>query len=131
VDRDPSPTVRCAHDGYHRLPGRPEHERRWTFAGRTLVVEDRVGGRFRTAEARYHLHPDVRIEEAGSIASGTELALLLPGGGRAHVRAAAGGVRVEPATWHPRFGESVPTRCLVVPLVDARARIEISWEQTA
>ena len=53
--------VRCAHDGYTRLPGAPVHERRWLLEEGSLRVIDTVSGRFGTAEARFHFHPDVTL----------------------------------------------------------------------
>ena len=36
-----------------------EHERRWLLSERSLEIEDRLGGSFSSAEAMFHLHPDV------------------------------------------------------------------------
>ena len=63
IDRDEEPEVCCSHDGYERLPGRPQHMRRWSFGPHRLSVEDRISGTFGDAEARFHLHPSVRLEQ--------------------------------------------------------------------
>lgn len=116
--------VSCAHDGYRRLPGRPTHRRTWTFRGGQLRVDDTVTGQFGRAEARFHLHPDVRARLDFAGANGV---IALPGGRTIEVAVEQGAARLEPATYHPRFGVSLPTQCLVVSLVDGRSAIRIDW----
>lgn len=120
--------VRCAHDGYGRLPGRPMHERRWTFDASGLTVDDRVTGRFAQAEARFHLHPDVVVPQTVALADGlAHCALRLAGGQSVRIAVEAARMWIEPAHWHPRFGADVPNFCVVVALRDGRARTRIDW----
>lgn len=120
--------VSCAHDGYRRLPGKPEHLRRWVFDHNAVVVEDRVSGRFSVAHARFHLHPSIRIDDARTdVAGGEPLTLRLPEGRVARFTAESHAVRVEPAMWHPEFGRSEPTVCLVVAFADGVCRARIDW----
>jgi hypothetical protein len=121
--------VRCAHDGYRRLPGDVEHTREWSFPDRGITIDDRVTGSFEHAEARFHLHPLVVIDEATpGIHPATSLALRLPRGQRVHVTVEAGRLEVVPATWHPEFGRDVPNRCLVTRLERGKSRVHIAWE---
>lgn len=121
-------TVRCGHDGYRRLPGRPAHERHWTFDRSTLTIDDRISGRFERAEARLHLHPHVTIDPSARVADGTsELVLRLPRGQRLRFSVQQGRLQVEPSTWHPEFGREVPNLCLVVRLDNALSRIHLDW----
>jgi uncharacterized heparinase superfamily protein len=57
--------VRCAHDGYHFLPGRVEHRRTWTRQRRGLDVRDSVIPAS-PAVARFHLAPGLIAVEGGS-----------------------------------------------------------------
>ncbi len=116
--------VRCAHDGYTRLPGAPVHERRWLLEEGSLRVIDTVSGRFGTAEARFHFHPDVTLGCGDDPARGT---VRLLEGRVLHWQAEAGAARIEAATWHPRFGVSLPNVCLVVRLVGGESRFLLSW----
>jgi uncharacterized heparinase superfamily protein len=62
-------TVAASHDGFRRLPGRPDHRRRWLLAGSGLQVDDLVTGRGRhLVVVRWHLAP------------GSELRLIAGGG---------------------------------------------------
>ena len=95
----------ASHDGYHRLPGRVMHQRRWQLMPGKLEVVDQLVGSFRQAEARYLFAP------------GESLVWQIEGGE----------ARVEPATWHPRFGQALETRRLVVRFTEPRCRVVFSW----
>lgn len=117
-------TISCGHDGYRRLPGKPIHRRTWRLEKRRLLVEDRVEGQFREAEARYILHPDVacRLAEEGASATLWIDNLLI------QAKFEGGHARMEAVSYHPQFGLQVPTRCLVLPLnADVPARMELTW----
>lgn len=96
----------AAHDGYRRLPGRVIHRRQWTLRDGSLRVCDSLAGRFGAAEARFMLAP------------GAELRWTVEGGQAA----------VEPASWHPRFGESLATRVLVVRFHGPTCDVVFTWD---
>ena len=52
--------VSCGHDGYKRLRGRVLHTRTWHLSDAQMTVTDRLTGRYGSAIARIHLHPDVQ-----------------------------------------------------------------------
>lgn len=123
VDDGPPPRVRCAHDGYRRLPGHPVHHREWTLELSSFVIADRIAGRAANAQARFHLHPDVAVT-----AKDGGVALTLPRGESVTLAVERGRCRVEDASWHPRFGADLPTRCVVVELEPNGALTRISWQ---
>jgi uncharacterized heparinase superfamily protein len=127
VSSGPPVVIRCAHDGYRRLPGRPVHAREWLFGPGSLTVVDRLEGVFRQAQARFHLHPDVAV----SATSDTEADVVLPGGRTVRVSVQGGAVRLEQATWRPEFGRSVPNQCLVVEMAGSWLRSEFRWDAPA
>ena len=114
-------TVRCSHDGYTRLAGKPVHTREWLYCKSSVSISDWVAGRFETAEARYHLHPDWDYELVGNT-------LLCRLEGRvANLWITTGSSRLETSTYHPKFGSRIDSRVLVVMLSDGCAEVEISW----
>jgi uncharacterized heparinase superfamily protein len=115
--------ITCSHDGYRRLPGRPDHRREWRFQAMGLKVSDQVDGQFGHAEARYHFHPDVHVEPEGS----QTLRLKLPDGQVVRLSALHGRLRVEPSQYASAFGEVRETVCAVVDLQDAQARVAFDW----
>ena len=116
--------VACSHDGYRRLRGRPVHRRQWTIDDRSLLVEDDVSNPQASAQARFHIHPDVQIEPGGEAHEGR---LRLPSGQRVRWIAETGRPAIEPSTWHPRFGAAIPNHCLVVALDGGRSRLRLQW----
>jgi len=111
--------VRCSHDGYLRLPGRVLHTRSWTLAQGALLVRDELTGRFAAAEAALHLHPSVRVLDPHHLA--------LPGGRGLGLVASGAAPRLEAATWHPRFGASLPTTRVALPLDGASLTTLLRW----
>ena len=117
-----------AHDGYHRLPGRPAHHRQWRLSPGALDVDDWLTGAMPAedtpaAEARFHLHPGIAIRLDGPDCGTCHLAA----GQVAHWRAGGGPVRLDTTSWHPAFGVSRANRCLVVPLHRGRASFQLRW----
>lgn len=124
--------IRCAHDGYRHLPGRPEHLRVWSFADNGITVEDNVSGRVGRAEARFHLHPDVAIGDTIEHPDkSSSVRLRLPHGQIVRVHLEAGALTVVPSTWHPEFGREVTNRAIVVLLDGARSRVRVAWGSDA
>lgn len=55
-------TWRCAHDGYARLPGRPQHQRKWSLDARGLHIQDEVvGGGEHRITGRLHVQPGIEV----------------------------------------------------------------------
>jgi uncharacterized heparinase superfamily protein len=116
-------SVRCAHDGYRRLPGRPVHWRQWRFSPGRLVIHDRVEGVCKSAVARFHLHPAVKAINKGE----GVWQLHLPGGHQVTVKVTEGRTRLEPSFYAPEFGKRLESSCLVVALGAEDSEVSISW----
>lgn len=119
--------VRCGHDGYERLPGRPRHTRRWSLRESALLVEDELTGQYRHARAHFHLHPSIRIAQMERVAGATMLRLVLPKGHEVLLTAKGGTISQEPTTWHPAFGAAQPCVCLVLEPEESVFQTELAW----
>ena len=86
------------------------------------MVEDRISGTFGGAEARFHLHPSVRSDQDGSAA-----VLRLPRGERVRINVEGGTLRTEASTWHPEFGRTETTLCVVVRFDGPVIRTHLDW----
>jgi uncharacterized heparinase superfamily protein len=116
--------VAATHDGYRRLRGRVVHRREWQFGHDALYVVDRVDGEHAFAHSRFHFHPSVDVQMHGAKAGELRTA-----GGRAATFAISNGRGwLEPSTYHPEFGCSVPNTCLVVELRSGLAGIAFGYE---
>jgi uncharacterized heparinase superfamily protein len=117
-------TLACAHDGYMRFPGKVTHFRKWICTPRALVIEDALSGDFSIALSRLILHPDWEA----AVIDGQEIRLSHRTAEHQVYMAIEGGfVRIESFTWHPRFGEVVATKCLVVDFESSHLRCKIIW----
>ncbi len=118
-------SVSCAHDGYHRLKGKPTHHRTWRLDRGRLNVRDRIAGAYGQAVARFPLAPDclAQLSPGESAREGTIQM------GEEHIlswRANAPASIVE-TTWHPEFGLSVPNSTLVFPVPEGELMFELNW----
>lgn len=116
--------VRCSHDGYRWLPGRPRHTRQWALRTTELVVDDEVVGRYREAVTQYRFHSGVAVSIAPDGRSGTA---VLPGSEQVRWVIEQGDGELVTSSWHPHFGVSMPCSLLRVRLVDGRARVRLAW----
>jgi len=97
-----------SHDGYNRLPGRPTHRRTWLLSADSLRISDEILGEgVHSMEIVFPLAPGFvpqrRADGSIDLQRGQEIAA------RVSFEPAEGGESiVEPALWHPRFGESTP-----------------------
>jgi len=117
-------TVTCSHDGYRRLPGRVDHLRTWSFTASGLTLHDHIDGRFDSAVARLHLHPDITASPHG-----VGVRLVHDGGRPVDVRADDAPIAICESTWHPGFGRSIPSSHLrhALPPGASHASCQIAW----
>jgi len=90
-----------------------------------LRIEDRVEGRFDSAVARFHFHPDVKCMADGAGSSGH---IRLINGHEVRWNASGGPARIEPSQYCPEFGLRNPTQCLAVEIGQAaHVSLELTW----
>jgi uncharacterized heparinase superfamily protein len=115
--------IEASHDGYRRLPGKNEHRRRWILDECSLRIEDEISGIFETAAAYFHIHPDVDARLHGA----TEVCLTCAGQTWRMVFEGASSIELRSGTWHPRFGVSLPNRCIVATLAGVTLVTSLIW----
>lgn len=120
VDERGAQYAQATHDGYRYLPGRPLVSRRFELNEWRLLITDTISTNAQ-AEARFHLHPSVRVASMTS----DSVSLALPGGGQLRLQCDGDPLRLEDSTWHPEFGVSIPNHCLVLPIVAGRASLSV------
>tara|TARA_R110000751_G_scaffold68236_2_gene138901 strand:+ start:12745 stop:14370 length:1626 start_codon:yes stop_codon:yes gene_type:complete len=102
-------SVECSHNGYLRLPGKVTHTRKWLMKEDDFTVSDALQGKFNTATAFYHLHPDVKVIKVDSLTK-----LILPDNVELEVSVTGGELIIKDSTWHPEFGISIANQKLVL-----------------
>lgn len=111
-----------AHDGYRHLARNARHSRTWQLQGNHLLIRDSVAPVL-DAEARFHLHPDVTVEQTGPMQG----RIGLRDGQWLDWSATGAGGRIEPSSWHPQFGHSLASQCLVITLDGGASTLDIDW----
>ena len=102
-----------AHDGFAHLPDRPRHVRTFDIRPGRIEIVDRIEGNTdRRATIGFLLHPDCRVEVAGTSARITSGEVTVDVGCDTPIRA-------EPAVWWPDMGVELVTTRLVVNLAPA------------
>ena len=116
--------ITCSHDGYKRLHTRNGHERTWEFTHNSMKIVDCVTGEFRSAVARFHVHPDIAVADDGS----GRFRLKLPDGPvvTMHCEGATDS-NVAETTWHPSFGLRVPNKCITFNMGSRNMITNIAW----
>ena len=110
--------IACSHDGYTRLSGRNIHRRSWQLEVQRLIVKDEITGVFKSAIARFYLHPDLTVERD---------CVVLPSGRKIRVNCEGGDIRWVQSTWHPEFGKSVPNQCLEIEMKRSVCKAVFEW----
>ena len=105
-------TLAGRHDGYTRLQGRPIHSRQWTTLQNELIILDELSGEgSHFIETFFYIHPCWRPQLKGNniceLMCSDRLELVI-----VHLDSSMSW-RLEPSTWHPQFGVSLPNFRLV------------------
>ncbi|MBT5875620.1 MAG: heparinase II/III-family protein [Candidatus Latescibacteria bacterium] len=123
-------TVRCAHDGYKRLHGRPEHLREFNLTDRSITLTDFIEGKGRhVAKGFLHFHPCVHLRSNTDDPLSFDLSMNGQLFGIVHVEM-WDRVELEPSTYSPEFGIRQPNQklvCLWAGVVPFQGKIKIEF----
>lgn len=116
---------KASHNGYYNLGLNISHQRSWMFNKQNLIISDLILGEYENAEAKFHLHPNVKItslndnklnfeldEYKGEISFSTDSELNIVKG-----------------TWHPEFGKKIENQCVSVNILKGILETTISWSR--
>lgn len=120
---DQTVCVAAGHSGYCRLHSSAVHRRRWMFSANELTIFDSLPKLAISSYAMYHLHPDVAI----SVSHHDGGVMTLSTGRSIEWSVNLGSCLVEETTWHPRFGVVIPSRRIVVRLINGLSEITFRW----
>ncbi len=124
VERNSVIKIQCAHNGYFRLPGRPHHNRAWLIEDAKITITDTVSNPSLVSEAFYHFHPDVQVAIDEGLRSGN---VTLNCGHVVAWNIKCGEAVLQSDTYHPEFGVSIESKCLVVRLVNGVSEVSFHW----
>ncbi len=101
--------ITASHNGYQRLKGKVTHTRSIEADESGIEITDKLSGKWNTAEAMYHLHPDIRVE----VLTEHSVRFFLPNEQIVLVES-SGEIIVSEGSWYPKFGVSVPNKHLKI-----------------
>src|SRR5690606_33829819 len=113
----------ACHDGYRRLPGSVTHCRKWHAQSQQLSIEDQLAGRFQTAAAYWHFHPDIRVRQINDVHFVAEM----PQGQSVDILIEGGAAVLRDGIWHPGFGKSVSNKHLEIGFQGSTLLTLIKW----
>jgi uncharacterized heparinase superfamily protein len=113
--------ISAGHDGYRRLKSKVTHSREFALSESCLAITDRIEGRYSETVANFLLHPDVSAELVDNEVH------LNTNRHAATMTFVGGDIQVNPATWHPEFGLSVPTKRISVRMRSDHLTTELRW----
>lgn len=118
-------SVTCEHDGYKRLHGQAVHKRSWCIRQGKLVMHDRIEGRFKSAMALFHFHPDIQV----TAIEHNSYSLRLPiSGEEVQIFILNGFGNIEQSFFSPEFGIRQKSQRLAVHFEPNRdIVVEIVW----
>jgi uncharacterized heparinase superfamily protein len=116
--------VECSHDGYRRMSGGGSHHRKWTLEKNFFEIEDYLPDITKPSQARFHFHPDITLKISSDLSSGV---LIFPNGQNVIFKIDVGKAHIELSSWHPKFGITIPNKCLVIDLINGMSKLTLSW----
>ena len=119
-------SVWAAHDGYKKIfKSHVIHRRNWEFKHNNLTISDKIEGRFKRSEVRFHFHPDVvvKVERPINFSVGT---ILLKGDKKIEF-STDGSARLFDSTWHPSFGFNQKSKVISVFFEKDEVNTIFSW----
>ncbi|MDN7134546.1 heparinase II/III family protein [Pseudidiomarina terrestris] len=115
-------SVTACHDGFSRFQKGLTHKRTCSLGQTEFQVVDELSQEVRSAEAYFHLHPDIAVE-----AKSSQVALLTLPSGQQLEFVTDSSLIIESSTWHPEFGKSIPSHRLVVPFSSRKLSCNLNF----
>ena len=113
--------IKCGHNGYHRLVGKPTHWREFSVYLNEITLKDSIDGEHQVGIARYHVHPKILIYKV----NGNTFKLISPKNSTVIVKVLCGQASLEASFYCPEFGRRVDSNCLRIELESGRSEVGI------
>lgn len=124
-DNDKIINFKASHNGYRNLGLNVYHQRSFEFKDQQLIISDFIIGSYVTAEARFHLHPSVKVISIDDHSLQFELDKY-----KCEIRFSKGSVlNFVKTTWQPEFGKIIENQCISVNILNGTLVTTISWSR--
>jgi len=112
--------IRCGHDGYTRLKGKPVHWREWCLKDNSLEIKDQVTGEFSEAKAFFHLYPGAIVDLQGKKILLGDICIKFQTDAE---------VFLKDTCYYPEFGKIVPNKCLGLKFLKGKCNIKFIYNE--
>jgi uncharacterized heparinase superfamily protein len=116
--------IRGAHDGYKNSLHQRIHERTLSAENRFLIIRDSLKGRFTKANAYWHFHPAVRVEQI----DGVSFKLRLKRGQVIRFSVEGAKVNLTNTRWSCEFGLSIPNKRICLDITGTECITRFEWD---
>ena len=118
-----STTLTGSHNGYKSLFGGATHRRSWIAKSHSLIVSDRIYGKYNYAKAFWHLHPEIQY----FLKNEACLSLLLPKGQMLTMIIEGANLEIVDSFWFPNFGNKVANQTIILHLMTSELETHFMW----
>ena len=101
--------IESSHNGYQRIFGGTIHKRRWIFKDNSLILKDRLIGRFNSAISRIYFHPDIELE-----LSMKKVLIISIRNIKMKIDLGNSKFKITNSYWYPEFGLRLKNKCLEI-----------------
>ena len=115
--------IRGTHDGYTKRFNQRIHKRTLIAAKRLLIVRDSLRGDIAKAQAYWHFHPAVKIQQMDS----TSFKVTLKEGQVVKFDIKGAKVNLENARWSCEFGLKIPNKRMCLDITGSECVTKLEW----
>ena len=116
--------LKARHNGYCRLKGSPVHQRQIQYQSDKLIISDQLTSGLYESYVRFHLHPDIAIQQVDNGFRLSKQAQWL-----ADIDIKLGKANVIDSSYHPEFGISMDSICIEIELEQGQSCVEWLFTQ--
>ncbi|MDB4132538.1 heparinase II/III family protein [Amylibacter sp.] len=114
-------SICCSHDGYMRLKKKQVHKRSWTTKKNSITIKDEIKGTFKSAEVRFHVHPDWVFNKTKNILTFKNKMKII------QIEILKGKHLIEQTYYYPSFGVKLKNSVLRIMPIDNTTMVKIYW----
>jgi len=122
VSEDQTVNFSASHNGYKKLGVNCIHNRSWNVSLTELTITDILKGKFDSAFAYLHLHPEVSV-----ISTNKETCVLRTDEYEIQLKIAGVNIAIEDSSWHPEFGIVLQSKKIRLQYLTQNVSYHINW----
>ena len=123
ITLDKNIILKATHNGYKSNFGGCYHSRKLNFNGLSLIINDKLKGKFSEAKLRFYFHPDLNITLEKEVLTVTGVTFKLTSELKNQKASLLDKI------WYPGFGLEIPNKMLLIEFLDNETEIIFEWTE--